>query len=279
MPSQQEKAAHFAKMHQSGCFILPNAWDIGSAAVIAEAGFQAIATTSAGVAFAYGFPDGEFIGRDRMLEICGEIAQRLPVPVTADLEAGYGSEPSAVAETVRQAIAAGIVGCNIEDAAAGKLFDFDLSVARIKAGVEAAKQAGLPDFVLNARTDPYLKRFGTQEQCFDESVRRANAYLAVGAKCAFIPGPSGADIATKLAQAVKGPINLSGVLAGNLPPLAEVKQTGVRRISLGGSLMQASYGFLRTTMKKLATDAATFDYAKDSVGHAEFGALMQKYKT
>jgi 2-methylisocitrate lyase-like PEP mutase family enzyme len=278
MPSQQEKAAQFARMHQAGCFILPNAWDMGSAALIAEAGFKAMATTSAGVAFAYGFPDGEFISRDRMLEICGEIAQRMPIPVTADLEAGYGTEPGAVAETVRRAIAAGIVGCNIEDAAQGKLFDFDLSVARIKAGVDAAKAAGLPDFVLNARTDPYLKKFGTPEQCFDESVRRANAYLAVGAKCAFIPGPSDAATATRLAQAVKGPINLSGVLAGALPPLAEMKKTGVRRISLGGSLMQASYGFLRTTMKKLATDAATFDYAKDSVGHAEFGALMQKYK-
>jgi 2-methylisocitrate lyase-like PEP mutase family enzyme len=251
---------------------------MGSAALIAEAGFKAMATTSAGVAFAYGFPDGEFISRDRMLEICGEIAQRMPIPVSADLEAGYGTEPSAVAETVKRAIAAGLVGCNIEDAAEGKLFEFDLSVARIKAGAEAARQAGLPDFVLNARTDPYLKRFGTPEQCFDESVRRANAFLAAGAKCAFIPGPSTADIATRLAQAIKGPINLSGVLAGALPPLAEMKSTGVRRISLGGSLMQASYGFLRTTMKKLATDAAAFDYAKDSVGHAEFGALMQKYQ-
>ena len=278
MPSQAEKAAQFARMHQSGCFILPNAWDMGSAALIAEAGFKAMATTSAGVAFAYGFPDGEFISRDRMLEICGEIAQRMPIPVTADLEAGYGTEPGAVAETVKRAIKAGIVGCNIEDAAQGKLFDFDLSVARIKAGVEAAKAAGLPDFVLNARTDPYLRRFGTPEQCFDESVRRANAYLAAGAKCAFIPGANDAPTATKLAQAVKGPINLSGVLGTNAPPLAEMKKTGVRRISLGGSLMQSAYGFLRTTLKQLATDAASFTYAKEAVGHAEFGALMQKYK-
>lgn len=278
MPSQAEKAAQFAALHRSGCFILPNAWDMGSAALIAEAGFAAMATTSAGIAFAYGFPDGEYISRDRMLEICGEIAQRMPVPVSADLEAGYGLEPQAVAETVRRAIAAGLVGCNIEDAERDRpgLIDFDLAVARVKAGVEAARAAGLADFVLNARTDPYLRRIGTPEQCFAEAVRRCNAFIAAGAGCVFVPGPNDAATVARLAQAIEGPLNISGALAGAAPPLDEIRTTGVRRISLGGSLMQSSYGFLRDTLGQLRT-TGRFDYAERAVGHAEFGALMKKY--
>ncbi|TWT14895.1 isocitrate lyase/phosphoenolpyruvate mutase family protein [Reyranella sp. CPCC 100927] len=278
-PSQAEKAAHFAKLHDAGCFILPNAWDMPSAALIVEAGYGVLATTSAGVAFAQGLPDGEHIGRDRMLAVAGEIARRVPVPVSADLEAGYGAAPKDVAETVRRAIAAGLVGCNIEDSdpATHKLLDFDQSVARIKAGAEAARAAGLPDFVLNARTDPFLVAMGTPEQNVAESVRRANAFLTAGAHSAFVPGPVDAATIGTLVKAIKGPLNVMAVARGHAPPLAELRGLGVRRVSLGGSLMSATYGFALHTLKALG-ETGTFDYAAGSgVNHGTLTAMMRKY--
>lgn len=278
-PSLAEKAARFAKLHDEGCFILPNAWDVPSAALIVEAGFDVLATTSAGVAFAQGLPDGETIGRDRMLAVAGDIARRVPLPVSADLEAGYGATPADVAETVRRAIAAGLIGCNIEDSdpTTHKLFDFEQSVARIKAGADAARAAGLADFVLNARTDPFLVAMGTPAQNLDEAVRRANAFLAAGARSAFVPGPvDGATIGT-LAKAIKGPLNVMAVARGHVPPLAELRALGVRRVSLGGSLMSATYGFAQRTLKAL-TETGTFDYAASSgVNHGTLTAMMRKY--
>ncbi len=272
---QADKAARFAALHQDGCFILPNAWDMASAALIADAGFAALATTSSGVAFANGLPDGERIGRDRMLAVAGEIARRLPIPVTADLEAGYGPEPEDVAITVRAAIAAGVVGCNIEDTdpRTRALFDFDLSVARIKAGAAAARQAGLADFVLNARADPFLTGFGDAEACLTEAARRANAYLEVGALSTFAPGPSDLDVVRRLAAAVHGPLNIMAVAAGGAPPLETLKPLGVRRISLGGSLMATAYD---AASRRLAV-LAGHEGDPEPVTHARLTRLMTRY--
>jgi 2-methylisocitrate lyase-like PEP mutase family enzyme len=277
-PSQHEKATRFAALHRDGCFVLPNAWDMPSAVLIAEAGFPALATTSAGVAFAQGLPDGERIGRDRMVAVAGEIARRVPLPVTADLEAGYGPRPEDVAATVTRAIAAGLVGCNIEDSdpATHKLFEFDLTVARIKAGAEAAKAAGLPAFVLNARIDPFLIGFGEPEVNFAEAVKRANACLHAGASCAFVPGPTDAATIERLAVAIEGPLNIMAVARGHALPVDALRELGVRRVSLGGSLMLAAYGFARDTLKALAEDGA-FTYAGAAVPHGEMGKLLVKY--
>ena len=272
---QADKAARFAELHRQGCFILPNAWDPASAALIAEAGFPAVATTSSGIAFAHGLPDGEAIGRARMLAVGGEIARRLPIPVTMDLEAGYGREPEAVADTVRAAIAAGAVGCNIEDTdpASQTLFDFDLAVARVKAGVEAARAAGLADFVLNARTDPFLVRLGEPEVCAAEAIRRANAFLEVGALSTFAPGAVGQDIIRGLTRDIHGPLNLTAASAGGAPPLATLAPLGVRRISLGGGLMQTAYD----AAAKLLAHLAGQETPPAPVTHASLTALMLKY--
>jgi len=272
-PAQAERAARFAAMHRSGAFILPNAWDIPSAALIAQAGFEAIATTSSGVAFALGLVDGEKIGKPRMLAVAGEIALRSPVPVTADLEAGYGAEPEAVAATVREAIAAGLVGCNIEDSdpATGQLFAFDLAVARIRAGVQAARDAGLPDFVLNARTDPYLRGFGDAAACQAEAVRRANAYAAAGAPSLFVPGPADPDAIAALARRIEGPLNV--MMRPGLLPLAEMARLGVRRVSLGGGLTGAVYGFAARTLAQLWADG-DFTAAASGMTHMEMMALV-----
>jgi 2-methylisocitrate lyase-like PEP mutase family enzyme len=274
---QAEKAAMFADMHESGCFILPNAWDMPSAALAVEAGFPALATTSAGVAFADGLLDGEKIGRDRMLAVAAQIAARMPVPVTADLEAGYGPAPEDVADTVTQAIAAGLVGCNIEDTdpRTGKLFEFEAAVARIDAGVTAAHDAGLPAFSLNARTDPWLVGFGTPEQNFKEAVKRANAFLAVGARSAFVPGPVDAPTVVTLVKEIKGPLN---ILASNqMVSQNELGAWGVRRISLGSSLMRATYGFTRQALAGLRATGECH-YFTGAISFAEMTRLLTRFQ-
>lgn len=279
-PSQAEKAARFARLHQSGCFILPNAWDVMSAALIAEAGFPAIATTSSGIAMAGGLLDGERIGMERMFSVVSEIVRRVPLPVSGDLEAGYGLAPEHVAASVTRAIAAGMVGANIEDTepATRKLLDFELSVQRIRAGAAAAKDAGLADFVLNARTDPFLIRMGSAEENFAEAVRRGKAYWEAGARSIFIPGPADAATIGKLAAAIApAPLNVMVWSGGGMPPLAELSRAGLRRVSLGGSLMQSAYGFARQALQGLATPEADFDFAAQGISHADMGKLLVKY--
>lgn len=277
--SQKDKAAALAALHRDGIFVIANAWDIPSAAIAVEEGFKAIATTSAGMAFTMGLPDHEHTGRDRMMEVVRAMAPRFDVPLSADLEAGYGRNPEDVALTVRQAIEAGAVGCNIEDAdpATGKLFEFDLSVARIGAGVEAARSAGLPDFVLNARTDPYLARFGTADENFDESVRRGNAYAAAGAGSVFVPLPPDGPTIGRLAAAIKAPLNILGGFGGKAaPPLAELQKLGVRRVSIGGSLMIAAYAHARDALRAIR-DEGSFAYAEPKTKFPDLNALMRKY--
>lgn len=269
------KAKTFRGLHHGPeVLVLPNAWDEASAALMVAAGFPAIATTSSGVANAQGFPDGEHIGQARMLAIAASIARHAGVPVTADLVAGFGNAPAAVADTVGKAITAGLVGCNIEDGdqATGKLMDFDLAVARIGAGAEAADKAGLSDFVINARVDPYLRGFGEPAACFDEAVRRANAYLAAGAGSAFVPGPVDADTVGRLAQAIDGPMNVMAGRPGTLP-VAEYRALGVARISTGGSLALATLGLLRDALATLKAEG-TFGYGKNAMSHPEANKLM-----
>lgn len=273
--AQADKAERFSALHREGCFVLPNAWDFASAALIAEAGFAAAATTSSGVAFAHGLPDGERIGRERMLAVGGEIARRLPIPVSIDLEAGYGPEPEDVATTVRAAIAAGAVGCNIEDAdpTTRTLFAFDKAVARVKAGAQAARAAGLPAFVLNARTDPFLKRQGDPGAWEGESIRRANAFLEVGAASAFVPGANDPQVIRRLAQAIHGPLNVMASAAGAAPPLETLKPLGVRRISLGGGLQETAYDAAAARLAALAGRGAQ----PEALNHVSLTALMLKY--
>ncbi|MBM84969.1 MAG: 2-methylisocitrate lyase [Rhodospirillaceae bacterium] len=274
--SVREKAIAFRDMHFSGeMVILPNAWDHASAALMVEAGYPAIATTSAGIAFAQGYPDGERIGRKRMLTVVGRIASQLTVPVTADLEAGYGVAPKDVATTVRCAIEAGIVGCNIEDADPNehRLLEFDLSVSRIRAARSVADKVGVP-FVLNARTDPYLKSIGGPETNFKEAVRRANAYLAAGATCAYVPGPADAKTVKRLVDAINGPLNILASTAGRKGLTVDrLRNLGVRRISIGGSLMLATAGYLRDMVTTIL-EKGTMGYARTAIENREMSDLM-----
>jgi 2-methylisocitrate lyase-like PEP mutase family enzyme len=278
MSTLHEKASAFAERHRTpGIIVLPNAWDPGTAVVLADAGFPFVATTSAGVAFAQGVPDGQHLSRARMLEIAGQIAAAVDVPVTADLEAGYGPRPEDVAATVTGAVAAGVVGCNIEDSTGDRdrpLFELELSVERIRAGAGAVAASGMP-FVLNARVDPYLVRRGTPEQNLAESIRRANAYREAGAACLYVPGVYDADTIGRLVREIDGPLNVLGARGGSTSALsvAELGALGVRRVSIGGSLAVAALALVRRAAAELRQDG-TFGYSRDAITNADANALM-----
>jgi 2-methylisocitrate lyase-like PEP mutase family enzyme len=276
--SLRDQAEAFSRRHRSGeIVVLPNAWDPGSAALMAAAGFPVIATTSAGIAYARGCRDGERLGRVGMMECVAAIIARSPVPVTADLEAGYGPAPEDVAETVRQAIGIGLVGGNIEDSdpRSGGLLDLDLAVARIRAGRAAAERLGVP-FVLNARTDPYLVAGGNADTKFAEAVRRANAYLMAGATCAFVPGPGDRPTVERLVVAVDGPPKVLGAFAGR-PSMAldELRRLGVRRVSIGGSLMLSVLTHVRQTLAGIR-ERGDFSYAVTAITNREMDAVMAR---
>ncbi len=254
MPASPEQLARFAARHAGpGVIVLPNAWDPGSAVLVAEAGFEVVATTSAGIAHARGAPDGA-LGRDEMLAQIERIAHAVPVPVTADLEDGYGPRAEDVAATVAAAAGIGLAGGNIEDSGVGgdpALIAAERMCDRIRAAREAVARSGRT-FVLNARTDPYLVRrdAASAEENFAEAVRRARAYAAAGADCVFVPGVMDAATVGRLAAAVAAPLNVLGARAGREAALTvdDLGRLGVRRVSVGGSLALAAMGFLRDAL-------------------------------
>ncbi len=267
----REKADAFRRLHAGpGIFVLPNVWDVVTARVVEAAGFPALATTSAGVAWALGYPDGERISRDEMLAAVGRIARSVRVPVTADMEAGYGAASEAAAETARGTIAAGAVGLNLEDGTDdGSLLDVTLHVERIRAAREAGGAAGVP-IVVNARTDAFEIKEWTPAQRLAEAVRRANAYHAAGADCLFVPHVSDAETIARLAREIEGPLN---VIAGPpAPPIPELARLGVRRASLGPRLIQATLGLLRRVVLELRGHG-TYEAMRDLI--VPFGELQR----
>ena len=261
MPTH-EKAAALLALHAGPGFVLPNAWDPGSARILEQVGFPAIATTSAGIAWSCGVPDGGAMDRDRMLEHIGRIAAAVSVPVTADLEAGYGETAADVGRTVALAVELGVVGANIEDAADGGLFGIDEAVDRIAAARAAAPRG---TFVLNARTDTYFA--GATGDVFAQTVDRAVRYVDAGADCVFVPGVVEEDTIRRLAAAVPGPLNVVAGLANTFgaPTLFSL---GVRRVSLGGSLARATLSTLERAGRELL-DTGTLGFLDGAVGYAD----------
>jgi 2-methylisocitrate lyase-like PEP mutase family enzyme len=260
--SRSDKAGTFLALHKGSGFVLPNAWDAGSARILEQVGFPAIATTSAGIAWSCGVPDGAMMDRDRMLEQVARIVTAVDVPVTADLEAGYGDAPEDVGHTVAQAVEIGAVGANLEDAGKHGLFGIDEAVDRI-AAARAAAPAGT--FVLNARTDTYFA--GTGGDVFDETVRRAERYLEAGADCVFVPGVVEGDTIRQLVAAIPGPLNVVAGLANTID-VPTLYSLGVRRVSLGGSLARAVLSMLERAGRELH-DSGTLGFLEGAIGYAE----------
>jgi 2-methylisocitrate lyase-like PEP mutase family enzyme len=244
MSGGASKAEVLRRLHVEGpMLVLPNAWDAGSARIFVEAGFPALATTSAGIAFSLGYMDGERISRDEMLAAVTRITRRISIPITADMEAGYGMTPQAVAETARRVIDAGAVGMNLEDRMEGKhLIDFALAVERVGAARAVADAAGVP-LVLNARTDAFEAPELRPDRRLEEAVRRCNAFREAGADSVFVPFVGDRGTIEELVQQIRAPLNILGT--PNAPTLKELAALGVRRVTFGSAPMRATLGLVR----------------------------------
>lgn len=240
----ERKAEALRRLHVEGpMLVLPNAWDAGSARMFIEAGFPALATTSAGIAFSLGYADGERISRDDMLAAVSRIIRRTSVPITADMEAGYGRTPDAVAETARRVIAAGVVGMNLEDRIEeDRLLDFTLAVERVRAARAAADATGVR-LVLNARTDTFEAPDIPRDQKVAEAVRRGNAFREAGADSVFVPFVGDRGTIEQLVREIQAPLNILGTPNG--PTLKELAALGVRRVTFGSAPMRATLGLVR----------------------------------
>ncbi|HET7789729.1 MAG TPA: isocitrate lyase/phosphoenolpyruvate mutase family protein [Gemmatimonadales bacterium] len=272
MTDLRSKADLLRALHRGPrILVLPNAWDAASARLFAAAGFPALATTSAGVAFSEGYADGERIPREKMLARVATVAAAVSVPVTADVEAGYGDAPEAAGETARGVLAAGAVGMNLEDWSerSGRLFDLAAQVERIRTVRAAAGAAGVP-LVLNARTDSFSAGAALPpERRLAEAVQRGNAYRDAGADSVFVPFVSDAPTIERLAREIHAPLNILG--GPGAPPVKELERLGVRRVTIGSAAMRATLGLVRRIAGELSTEG-TFTALADGIPFAE----MQK---
>lgn len=258
-----DRASAFLALHHGGGFVLPNAWDPGSARMLAQLGFPAIATTSAGIAWSLGVPDGGALDLDTMLEKVAAIVAAVDVPVTADLEAGYGDDPQDVARTVLRAVDVGVVGANLEDTADGLLFDADEAAERIAAARAVAPRGA---FVLNARTDAYF--FPGATDPFAETVARAQRYVEAGADCVFVPGVNDEETIRRLAAEIPVPLNIVAGLAAHLIAVPQLFALGVKRVSLGGSLARVALTALERAGRELL-DTGTLGFLDGALPYAE----------
>jgi 2-methylisocitrate lyase-like PEP mutase family enzyme len=260
--------ATFRTLHERpGAFMIPNPWDVGSARILAGFGFEALATTSAGHAFSLGLPDGA-VPREAVLAHCRMIVGATPLPVSADLEKGFGDSPESVAETIRAAAATGLAGCSIEDHTGrpeSPLFEFGLAVERIAAGVESCRALS-QDFVLTARCENLL--WGRPG--LDDVIRRLQAFEAAGADVLYAPGLRDLAAIREVCSAVGRPVNGVMGMPGTTFGVAELAEAGVKRISVGSALARLAYGSLIEACREM-TAAGTFGFAAKAAGFAEIG--------
>ena len=259
-----DKAQTLRRLHQGPkILLLPNAWDVSSARIFERAGFPALATTSAGVAFALGYPDGELIPAAEMLAVVERIARAVRIPVTADVEAGYG-DPVA---TARGVWAAGAVGMNLEDFVGDKLVDLATQIGLIQ-----AVRAATPGMVINARTDIFLNSIGEESTRFDRAVERLKAYGEAGADCVFAPGVRDRETIGRLVKAMGRPLNI--LATAGAPSASEMETMGVRRISVGSGPMRATLGLVDRIASELR-DHGTYSAMTDgAIPYADVNKLL-----
>jgi 2-methylisocitrate lyase-like PEP mutase family enzyme len=271
--SISERRARFRKLHESGCFVLPNAWDLGSARFLESLGFNAIASTSAGFAFSRGLPDNA-VGRDAVLEHLRELVSAVDLPINADFENGFATTLEELAESVRLAVATGIAGLSIEDStgdAAKPLFDIDDAIGRIRAARKAIDQSG-GDVILVGRAECFL--VGRPD--INETTCRLKAYADAGADCLYAPGVQTREQVAAVVDAVAPkPVNvlISGPAGLTIPEVAEL---GVRRVSVGGALARVAWGGFVNAAKELAQNR-TFGGFAGAAPHGELNKFFQKW--
>ncbi|MXR42589.1 isocitrate lyase/phosphoenolpyruvate mutase family protein [Halobaculum sp. WSA2] len=272
---QRERAEALRALHHAdGPLVLPNAWDAASAILFADAGFDAIGTTSAGIAASRGVPDGEVLSRSGMLTVVEQIADAVALPVTADIEAGYGDTPGAVFDTVAAAIDAGAVGVNLEDGTGDPddpLAPVDDHVAAIRAARDAAEDAGVP-VVVNGRTDVFWLGVGDEGDRLDRAVDRANAYADAGSDCLFVPGVSDIETIRGLVDRLDAPLNVLG--GPGAPPVDALASAGVARVSVGSGPMRATLGLLGEVAAELREEG-TYESMAGGIPYDDLEALLE----
>ncbi|HLZ76607.1 isocitrate lyase/phosphoenolpyruvate mutase family protein [Phenylobacterium sp.] len=268
---QKTKAEAFAALHHTGeILILPNAWDGASAAVMADAGAKAVATSSAAVAWSHGYPDGDLLPLNLLLETITAVARAAgDTPVTADIEGGYTDDLDRLAETVRAVIGAGAVGINLEDGARTP----DLHARKIEAARKAADAAGVPLFI-NARTDVYLKGLAEGHAAYVETVARAERYRDAGASGVFVPGPSDPDLIGRLADEIKLPLNI--MLLPGLAKAAQLQALGVRRVSSATAPFRMAYANVANATAAFLSDGDPAAFAADAT---RLGNLNKRFES
>ncbi|MEU5113578.1 isocitrate lyase/phosphoenolpyruvate mutase family protein [Streptomyces longwoodensis] len=266
----RDRALAFRALHVPGRpLVLPNAWDTASARLVEDAGAAAVATTSAGLAWALGAADGDRLGREAALRAVADVVAAVRVPVTADVESGYATDPAGVADTVRAVLASGAVGVNIEDAlheGDAPLRPVAEQAERIAAARAAADAQGVPLFV-NARIDTFLRGAGG----VDLTLERAAAFVAAGADGVFVPGAVDPGTVKLLVEGVRAPLN---VMAGpGAPPVAELAGLGVARVSVGSGIAQAAHALVRRAARELL-DAGTYGSLAGGLDYGELNTLF-----
>jgi 2-methylisocitrate lyase-like PEP mutase family enzyme len=271
---QRSRAARFLELHHGPhILVLPNVWDATSARIFAQAGFLAVGTTSAGIAASLGYPDGQRIGLPLMREVVQRITRVVSIPVSADMEAGYGDNYEELSGTAREVIRMGAVGLNLEDSTLNSekpLLEIGRQVEKIQAVREVANSADIP-LVINARIDVYLRLHGEQDELFNQAVLRANAYRKAGADCLFMIGVRDKETITRLVREINGPVS---VLAGkSSPTIQELQEIGVARVSLGSGPMRATLTLLKDIARELK-ETGTYSFSEDILTHAEMDRLF-----
>jgi 2-methylisocitrate lyase-like PEP mutase family enzyme len=272
MPSQNEKAAAFRALHQTGTFVIPNPWDIGTARLLAHLGFASLATTSAGFAFSRGRPDGA-VTRKETMKHAREIVGATDLPVSADLENGFGDAPREAAETIRQAAAAGLVGGSIEDATGRKddpIYEHARAVERVRAAVEVVRRLPFP-FMLTARAENFL--WGRPDLA--DTIRRLQAFQEAGADVLYAPGLKTREEIATLIRAVDRPVNILAGIPGALG-VAELAEIGVRRISIGGSLARAALGAVLKAGHEMR-ESGSFGFAGTAPSGREINGIFASW--
>jgi 2-methylisocitrate lyase-like PEP mutase family enzyme len=276
MDPQAARGEAFLALHQrDAIFAIPNPWDAGSAKILAQLGFAALATTSAGLAFSLGRPDAESaVNRDETLANAKAIVGATPLPVSADLENGFGDDPQACADTIRAAAQVGLVGGSIEDAtgrADDPIYAFDAAVARVRAAVQAAHALPFP-FVLTARAENLLN--GRLD--LDDTIRRLVAFAEVGADVLYAPGLKSEEAITAVVRAVAPkPVNVVMGLSGPSFSLARLQQLGVRRVSVGSSFARAAYGAFLAAAREVR-EHGTFEFGRSAVPYNDINAMFAR---
>ena len=273
LKSQREKAEEFRALHRKGrILVLPNAWDVASARAFENAGFPAVATSSAGMMVSLGYPDGEVIDRSEFVEAIRRIAKVLTVPLSVDVVAGFGKTSDEVVSTVREVVKTGAVGVNIEDFlhAEKRLFAVEKQVEKLKAVRKLSQSLNIP-FVINGRTDAFRFGQGDEPARLNEAIRRATAYRDAGADCVYPMGLVDPASISTFVKALDSPTNV--MVRKGLPSVKELERLGVARVSFGPSASYAAMGLLKRISKEVL-EKGTFDSLIDgAISYDELNSL------